>query len=1390
MSQNHNVSIVIEARNLSAPEFQKIISDLRGIGTAADIATAELSQTGDAARKAGTDLKSVDVGASSAVGSLSRIVETAAGVAIGNMLQDAPRLMFEFAKASFSAASAFNESMSKVEVVFGRASQSIIDWSEDAATAFGLSQGAALDAAGSFGNLFTSMGLGQSAAAEMSTGIVQLAADLGSFNNIGTDLALDKLRAGLVGEIEPLRSLGVNINAVMVQQKALSMGLAATAKELTAADKAQASYALILEQTTNAQGDFVRTSDGAANSLKTMWASVDDLQVAIGTMLTPAVADYATEMGSNIRMMTVWIEKIREADSAVGNLATHLGDESGQGPLSRWFDVVKKGGPQLYLLREGTAAYVENLQDTAEALGLVAEKADSLPNMAEYFRAVADAVDPEPVTAYKYALTELFDVLQKGQPGPQAGGTTETYFKQVREELAKTAEMAGLANERNSEYFHSLELGSGVAAELAFSLSNLSEAQDALSGAYQIGLQIQSDYTAQGSEYASQAATIEKALEVQKERLDAGAISQEEYNRYLERGTQAIDRYEGGVQDATLTAADYAIQNAELMRIQDEIQAQFPGLVQGSAEYNQKLEEAATKAGISQQAIDDMKGSNGNLAGVIANELVPALQDLINKILELDGKKATVTVETNFISTGGAGPGAVGFTEFAEGGLVTRPTLALIGEAGPEVVVPLNQLPASAKADLLGNQQGQGNITLGQAGWLPFVEGLVGDLDAAAQAFSAEGLGHAQLFSETASQGVSLMMDGLGLLLALSETPPRYGPDIEAGIGALVELSWKVAHYTGEAAKGLVAQDGFLEGGKAFSDAAAEGIDTLAGGLELLQSLSASDAIWNPEIEERLKGLVELSWKAAYFMGEAAKGLVAQDGFLVGATVFGEAASASLGTLSDALSFLSDVSEVAADSALVTDDIGMRLVQLADVARLAADEVLRAGATWVGEVNPSLALFASGASDSLGLLGDVLGMLESLHDAEGGALSFGADFADLFGQMGDVARLAADAIAATSDEWQASVNPQIEAFREAAGDSLSLMADVGRSLDSILKFGEEDRPEDLQGLSAEMARTVSIMVQAVEIINAEWQARGAPNITEFADGAGKAVALMSGVAGAFEAIAGSSAISAKQVVVFKRNFEIALELIGELADLAEPYQDDAERFLEIIESIAEAIGTAADIISTVAGEGAGTAAQAAKGLASVGQSMGTYDGSLSGLSGVSGGTESVGGNGGTGGGYAAPNVAGSSVGFLDMYGVGGSAGGLATPGNLANSQGVKTWKQYEAWVNDMLAKGYVELVNGQPIFTKKYYVEQLGWIEYNGTLYNSSTMSPEQVGNLQANTAYQQGTWATGGKKATLPTSPGQRGDAYGKQTLSKADIDAIAKAVEKGAKSALAGAI
>lgn len=198
-------------------------------------------------------------------------------------------------RGSITAASNLAEQQNKVNVVFGTSAGVVNDFAKSASTSLAMSSREALQATGTFGNLFTAIGQSQQSAAGMSIEMTKLAADLSSFNNVPIAEALAALQSGIVGEIEPMRRFGVAINAAAVESKALELGLAATKAEITESDKVMARFQLILEGTKNAQGDMARTMDSFANQQRQFTALWEEAQAAIGRRFLP-VATSALEV--------------------------------------------------------------------------------------------------------------------------------------------------------------------------------------------------------------------------------------------------------------------------------------------------------------------------------------------------------------------------------------------------------------------------------------------------------------------------------------------------------------------------------------------------------------------------------------------------------------------------------------------------------------------------------------------------------------------------------------------------------------------------------------------------------------------------------------------------------------------------------------------------------------------------------------------------------------------------------------------------------------------------------------------------------------------------------------------------------------------------------------
>jgi hypothetical protein len=213
-------------------------------------------------------------------------------------------------RAAIDVASNLQEQMSKTAVVFGDSADAIEDWSKTTASSIGIARDEALAAASTFGAMFDQAGRSTADAARLSKAVVQLAADLASFNNTTVDDALNALRSGLSGEIEPLRRFQVFLTEAAVSAEAMAASGKKSAKELTQGEKIMARWNIILRQTNKQQGDFERTSEGLANQQRILSARTRDLQANMGQLLLP--------------VMTRLVENLNDATSGALLLADGL----------------------------------------------------------------------------------------------------------------------------------------------------------------------------------------------------------------------------------------------------------------------------------------------------------------------------------------------------------------------------------------------------------------------------------------------------------------------------------------------------------------------------------------------------------------------------------------------------------------------------------------------------------------------------------------------------------------------------------------------------------------------------------------------------------------------------------------------------------------------------------------------------------------------------------------------------------------------------------------------------------------------------------------------------------------------------------------------------------
>lgn len=272
----------------------------------------------DGGKKFKSEVKGIDKGIKNIDKSFSKaskslIVFNQGFQLLGSVIRVASRTvtaLVDIGSASLQAASDFEEAEQKFSVVFSNLAGSSTAAREELVKDFGLSRLAATELLASTGDLLSGFKFSQKASLDLSVQVNKLAVDLASFSNLqgGAARASEILTKALLGEKDSLVALGVKILDSDVQNRLLENGQNKLTGSALRQAKAQATLALIYEQSKNAIGDFQRSSQSLANQQRILEGKINDLQVTIGQLLIPVTQAFIKEAVIVVDQMAAWAD--------------------------------------------------------------------------------------------------------------------------------------------------------------------------------------------------------------------------------------------------------------------------------------------------------------------------------------------------------------------------------------------------------------------------------------------------------------------------------------------------------------------------------------------------------------------------------------------------------------------------------------------------------------------------------------------------------------------------------------------------------------------------------------------------------------------------------------------------------------------------------------------------------------------------------------------------------------------------------------------------------------------------------------------------------------------------------------------------------------------------
>lgn len=242
-------------------------------------ANAALEKTNSAIKQAGGSLDE----------STKQIVSnTLSWGQLGDTLTDrVSQPLLELGKNAISAAADAQAMESSFNSVFGAQAEGARAWSKTLAESLNYSETEIRQNMLSWQTLFNGMEVSGRKSAEMVTNLTERAVDMAALFDTDVNTVMEAMQSAMVGNHETMRQYGVVITENTLKEAAYSKGIARRGKELTELQKIETRYALIMEQSAQAEGRRNAEADDINGKLLTMQGLQTEITVKLGQALLP-----------------------------------------------------------------------------------------------------------------------------------------------------------------------------------------------------------------------------------------------------------------------------------------------------------------------------------------------------------------------------------------------------------------------------------------------------------------------------------------------------------------------------------------------------------------------------------------------------------------------------------------------------------------------------------------------------------------------------------------------------------------------------------------------------------------------------------------------------------------------------------------------------------------------------------------------------------------------------------------------------------------------------------------------------------------------------------------------------------------------------------------------
>lgn len=202
--------------------------------------------------------------------SFSRIKDIALGTLTAIGLDELFGNIGEQLSTATSNASSIVESENLLRATYNEGADALLNWADKNAEAYGLANASAKQYLSFLTGVLNNTDISSDKLGSMAQNYTRLVGDMASAYNTEIDDAFQAIRSGIAGNTLAMQRYGIVLSVTNLQQYLQSKGIETTYRSLDAASKQYVRYAYIMEHTAEIQGDYTRTFESFANSVKTL----------------------------------------------------------------------------------------------------------------------------------------------------------------------------------------------------------------------------------------------------------------------------------------------------------------------------------------------------------------------------------------------------------------------------------------------------------------------------------------------------------------------------------------------------------------------------------------------------------------------------------------------------------------------------------------------------------------------------------------------------------------------------------------------------------------------------------------------------------------------------------------------------------------------------------------------------------------------------------------------------------------------------------------------------------------------------------------------------------------------------------------------------------------